>query len=226
MLRALLLFALPVAAAELPAAVDLSAQWVDGPRRQHDLNSCHAFAAVALIEAAHYRRTGRHVRLSEADLFVQRMVLRDRESGFLLRDLRIGLERGVAAGDWYELMRARYKAGVGKDELLPEAAGAPRVTVEGQAETMPHVPITCIGRQRRRDHIMRLLAEGVPVGVGVLLERMREPFSSRGGPHYFVLTGYETTPSGVIFKARNTWEINPDVRESDLCALFATTWLR
>jgi hypothetical protein len=246
MLRALLLLSLGLSAQarELPVSVDLSAQFSPGERLQQNLNSCHAFAAVALMEAAVYRRTGETIRLSEADLWVRTRTLLEREGGAMLHDLRVGLRRGVTPGDWYPEMKGRYEEGMKSGDLLkrdllpeartPEAKKARRavrdILRDAAASTKPHIPFSCVGREKRREHLMELLAGGVPVGVGVLLNRMEEPWKSKrgsfGGPHYFLLTGYERTENGVVFKTRNWWsEPKSDLHENDLCALFASTWL-
>lgn len=71
-LLALLLLPLPAAAVE----VDFSDLY-GGPRDQCDTGSCHAFASVALLEAALRRRArdAEPVRLSDADLFLQTTVI-------------------------------------------------------------------------------------------------------------------------------------------------------
>ena len=94
-------FAAAKAVPQAPARVDLSGQFGDAPRKQGKIASCHTFVAVALIEAAYFRRYGRRVRLSEADLFVRRNAapalpyLRARDSGMLRPDLRFALKFGV-----------------------------------------------------------------------------------------------------------------------------------
>lgn len=137
-------FAAPVPASkgapQAPVRVDLSFQFVDGPRAQGHVSSCHAFVAVALIEAAYFRQYGTRVRLSEADLFVRRNALptfpflRSRETGMLRPDLRYALARGVMPGDHYAAFEARYHAFKKRffkfldkkssvvEELLPESA--------------------------------------------------------------------------------------------------------
>lgn len=125
---------------QAPARVDLSAQFGDPPRKQGDIGSCHSFTAVALIEAAYFRQYGRHVRLSEADLYVRRIVLPplsrliSREGALLRPELRYALERGVMPGDFYAEFETRYHAFAKRffkfldpkesvvDELLPESA--------------------------------------------------------------------------------------------------------
>jgi hypothetical protein len=95
-----------VAMPSLPAGQDLSWQFSDDGRSQGETGSCHAFTAVALLEAAHRRAYGHHVRLSEADLYLRRGILRHRlafatgtEQGMTLwRDLGWGLSEGVALG--------------------------------------------------------------------------------------------------------------------------------
>lgn len=61
------------AAAEL--TLDVSRTLPDAPtRNQADAGSCHSFAATGLVESALYRQYGLRLRLSEADLFVGRIV--------------------------------------------------------------------------------------------------------------------------------------------------------
>lgn len=106
-LDALASFEAPVSAAksaaQAPAGVDLSFHFVDGPRKQGGLGSCHSFVAVALLE------------LSEADLFVRRNALpafpflRSRETGMLRPDLRRAPD-GVMPGDHYAAFEERYRA--------------------------------------------------------------------------------------------------------------------
>lgn len=124
--------------APLPGRVDLSHHWADGPRDQAGLNSCHAFAAVALLEAAHHRATGAHLRLSEADLFARGTALRGlrsvalRENGLLREQLDFALRTGVWPGDGYAELAARHAGfgllaplegkAAGLEALLPQAA--------------------------------------------------------------------------------------------------------
>lgn len=237
---------------DLPSKVDLSAQFDPAPRTQGRLQTCHAFSAVALLEAAYYRATGERARLSEADVFLRawtgRRVLTG--NGLLREDLRGALDEGAAMGDFYPEFSARWKSGERRrDALLPEAGAASRlflsnVSIEGPGflhfagstvrTAVKNGPVRCHGRAKRRDLIMRTLADGLPVGAGFLLDGLseEEAFEGDGGawgaPHYMVLTGYERTEEGVVFTARNWWERLPVARipERDLCALFALTWLR
>ena len=102
--------------------LDLSAQF-DGPSRaQGDIGSCHAFASVALLEAAYFRRYGERIQLSEADLFMRRNPLsRDAYDTFLRTgrgpldegndvegDIRFALANGVATGMEYAAFAQRY----------------------------------------------------------------------------------------------------------------------
>lgn len=104
------------AAPQAPARVDLSYQFGPGRRVQGGLNSCHAFVAVALIEAAYFRTYGRHVRLSEADLFLATNALpvfpflRAFEGGLARPHLRRALARGVLPGDHYAAFEERWGA--------------------------------------------------------------------------------------------------------------------
>lgn len=261
----------PEPAAELPASVDVSSQLAPEKRQQKGLNSCHAFTTVALMEAAYFRRTGRRIRLSEADLFLRMQLknpapLRAREGGLLRDDLRVALEEGVLPGDHYAVFVERHQALKGKAlrsraeteaALLPEslgeepararaavAAALSDARIEGPGgmrfagsaarTAVKNAPVRCESRDKRRDLLMRALASGVPVGAGFLLDGLPEPWRSRGGawggPHYFVLTGYETRAEGVFFRTRNSWgddpALSPDLDEAALCALFGVSWLR
>jgi hypothetical protein len=72
-LALLVLLAAPALAA--PTAADLGGQFPDAAtRNQGATGSCHIFTTVSLIEAALYRRHGLRLPLSEADLFVRKVV--------------------------------------------------------------------------------------------------------------------------------------------------------
>lgn len=121
----------------LPPRADLSSHFADGPRRQGHVNSCHSFVAVALVESAYFRRYGRTIRLSDADLFVRgraKGLLRGRETGLVRPDVRLALDGGVLPGDYYAEFVSRWPAFKKKAlkffhspdrvvrELLPESA--------------------------------------------------------------------------------------------------------
>lgn len=104
--------------------VDLTAQWGDlSGRNQQDVGSCHDFGAVAVLEAAYFRRYGRRVRLSEEDLFVRRTVLSGHIYGDFCRsgkcaldegddiagDIRYALDHGVLTGGSYQEFLTRYR---------------------------------------------------------------------------------------------------------------------
>lgn len=134
----------PVSAAkgapQAPEKVDLSSQFTGPARKQGHLGSCHAFVAVALIEAAYFREHGTRVRLSEADLFMRRNALpalpflRSRETSMLRPGVKYALAHGVLPGDHYEAFEARHHAFKKRffkfldgrrsvvEELLPESA--------------------------------------------------------------------------------------------------------
>lgn len=152
------------AIAQAPARVDLSGQFIDGPREQGDIGSCHAFTAVALIEAAYFRQYGRHTRLSEADLHVRRLLLpalprlRSVEGSLLRPEIRYALDGGVMPGDHYAAFARRYaefkkrffkfldgRNSVG-EELLPES-----LTPEAESE-----------RERVRSEISGFTVGGEP----------------------------------------------------------------
>jgi len=245
----------------LPDTVDLSGQFDPELREQGSVQACHAFAAVALLEAAHFRSTGERLRLSEADLFFRSRPLK--EGGVMRADLRYALKHGVLPGDAYvyDAMLARYLARGGRPrraldfpESLSEEARAKREDVRRKLEALTidgtdglvyfgsaartlaaRRAVSCLGRGRRRDTIMSVLASGVPVGAGILLNGVADPGlrgdvpDDLGGAHYIVLTGYEKTPAGVTFSIRNSWGRRPGsaarLIEPDLCALFGLTWV-
>lgn len=104
--------------------VDLSSQFTGPSRNQRDVGSCHAFAAVGVLEAAYYRRYGQRVRLSEADLFLRRNILSGdaydtfRQGGgeatldeghYIEGTIRFALDTGVATGPRYGAFLERYR---------------------------------------------------------------------------------------------------------------------
>lgn len=270
-------FDAPVAAAretkQTPKSVDLSYEFEPGYRKQGSLNSCHAFVAVALIESAYFRKYGKTVRLSEADLFVRTNALpavpflRFFEGGLARQDLKRALREGVLKGDYYPEFEARYAAfkkrffkfldsrGSVQAELLPEslgdAADAERAEmrdafsdfeVGGESffsflganlrSIVKKDRVRCdVGRRERM--IRRQLDAGRPVAVGLHTgwaedPRWRRDAAGEGGSHYFVVTGYEETEAGLVFKTRNTWSsgVNPELSGRDLCEVYGLTWLK
>ncbi|MDD5657968.1 MAG: C1 family peptidase, partial [Elusimicrobia bacterium] len=116
--------AAPPQTAGVPKSVDVSNQFPDPPyRNQEDVGSCHIFAGVALLEAALFRHSGKCVRLSEADLFIQSKVSKGQlwedfvkgkddmiqEGADPVIDLHIALEQGVASTLAYDDFYERYK---------------------------------------------------------------------------------------------------------------------
>jgi len=109
------------AGARSAGRADLSREFPDRPNRnQSDIGSCHDFATVALLEAAIFRKTGSHERLSEADIFLTRTLASEdayksfiqrgetslREGNFLSTDLSYALRRGIATSlDYSEFYR-------------------------------------------------------------------------------------------------------------------------
>lgn len=117
----LLLLAPGASLAAAPKTADLSAQFPDAATRNQGVTgSCHVFTTISLIEAALYRRHGLHLPLSEADLFVRKVLsdpdYYDRarkavgasdgaasaytfvESGTPYDDIVFAIENGVAKG--------------------------------------------------------------------------------------------------------------------------------
>lgn len=102
--------------------IDLSWQFADAATRdQGNVGSCHAFGTVALLEAAWMRQYREPVRLSEADLFLQKTVLsgeiydsvqgrvQDNEGGDPVEDIRFVLKHGVATDLGYADFLKRYQ---------------------------------------------------------------------------------------------------------------------
>jgi len=92
-------------------SVDLSGEFPDPAKRdQRDIGDCHDFSSVGLLEAAIYRKTGLHKKLSEADLFLTRTLASGdayegfvdegetqlTEGNYVAVDVRYALRRGVA----------------------------------------------------------------------------------------------------------------------------------
>ncbi len=106
-------------------SADLSGQFIDkGTRDQSVIGSCHAFAAVALLEAAYFRAQGHIIRLSEEDLFLHGTVLTGdthaarchaglkcvlAEGNYVDKNLRHALEHGVLAGSQYKQFVDRWR---------------------------------------------------------------------------------------------------------------------
>lgn len=65
----------PAWSRDQPTQCNVETQMSGEARRdQNTIGACHAFAAVALVEAAIFRQSGRHEALSDADLFVSNTV--------------------------------------------------------------------------------------------------------------------------------------------------------
>ncbi len=257
----------------LQARVDLSGQFPGGARSQGHINSCHAFVAVALIEAAYFRQYGVHARFSEADLFVRQNALRALpflrtfEGGLARPDVREALDGGLLPGDFYTEFEARWHAfrnrafqfldsrGSIAAELLPESLGteaeASREKVRAElagfsvggesffsfigANARAVVKKDRVGCNvsRRERMLTRQLDARRPVGVGLHTGWAKDPAWRReatgeGGSHYFVVTGYDRGPDGLVFHTRNTWitGINPDLSGRDLCEIYGLTYVR
>jgi hypothetical protein len=107
-------------------SVDLSSQFPDDPKRdQSVIGDCHAFASVAVLEAAAFRALGEHTRLAEEDLFLQKTLATGdayqqpcagesadcslTEGNWVDGDIRHALEHGVMTGSNYQAFVERYK---------------------------------------------------------------------------------------------------------------------
>lgn len=111
-----------VDAAEYP---DLKHEFLDPPTRdQSQIGSCHAFAAVAIAEAAYYRQHRHRIRFSEEDVFLQATILNGdahqspcaagsascalQEGNYVDQDIDQILEKGVLLGSQYGEFTQRY----------------------------------------------------------------------------------------------------------------------
>jgi hypothetical protein len=117
----------PVQNRKRDRGVSLFSQFPDAGRNQHDAGSCHTFAAIGLLEAAYFRQYGQTVRLSDADLFLNRTVLNSEfygdlkrsdspekievdDGGYIPADTQFALDHGVATDLQYEDFLTRYLA--------------------------------------------------------------------------------------------------------------------
>ncbi len=107
----------------LPASelsVDLSGQFASDCRDQGKTDSCHAFASIALLEAALKRNQKEDLQLSAADLFVRKTLLK---SG--AQAVEIPAEEGsvdvvqIETGDPYEDIRFAIRSGVARMGTVP-----------------------------------------------------------------------------------------------------------
>lgn len=107
-----------------PELVDLRPQFADGANRnQCDVGSCHAFGAIGVLEAAYFRKHHKTIKLSEADLFLQKTVLTGdiynqfcsggkcevSEGNNTADDLRHALDKGVATNLGYSDFLDRWR---------------------------------------------------------------------------------------------------------------------
>ena len=113
-----------VPAAQADKGVDHSNQFSGPSRNQGAVGACHSFTAVAILEAAYFRRYGERLQLSEADLFLRQNVLgRTGYSGFLRNgdpmleegnwiddDIQFAIDHGVATSLQYEAFVQRYSS--------------------------------------------------------------------------------------------------------------------
>lgn len=92
-------------------------------RDQASIGSCHAFSAVAILEAAYYRKFKQKTRFSEADIFMRRTMLDPglyaefcksgtcelSEGNGAKEDLEYAIREGVATSFQYKDFLARYR---------------------------------------------------------------------------------------------------------------------
>ena len=110
-------------AAEASRPIDLGEQFADpAARNQEAVGSCHIFSSIGTLEAAYFRRHGKHVRFSEEDLFLRRQVLSGAvydgfcaggkcelsEGGHPSQDIQYALDNGVLTGGSYAAFVTRY----------------------------------------------------------------------------------------------------------------------
>jgi hypothetical protein len=80
------------------------------------------------------------------------------------------------------------------------------------------------GLSQRRD-ITRILCAGIPVGVSMELAGLTKEWGpavdGAHARHAFVLSGFKSGPSGLLFQVRNSWGgLNPDVTEAQLSRIY------
>lgn len=120
------------AAGALPQTVDLAAQFPGAAvRDQGSTGGCHVFSTIALLEAALHRRWGLSLALSEADLFVSKVI---KDKGYYNRVIT-GVRRGestefvysfVEGGDPGDDIEFALKHGIAKARTAPWPAFAKR----------------------------------------------------------------------------------------------------
>jgi hypothetical protein len=140
MLRRALLLALLLAPAPAFADSDDFSDHYGSPRDQCNTGSCHAFASVALLEAAmrRRRRDSERLTLSDADLFLQTTVINGRheERGAPRQDVLRGsvraeppalMEKKLVEGGWPHLdLEHALRHGVALEEDAPWSEFLPR----------------------------------------------------------------------------------------------------
>lgn len=109
--------------AEAARGIDLGEQFADpAQRNQSAVGSCHIFGSIGVLEAAYFRKYGKHVRFSEEDLFLRRQILSGdiyadfcasgkctlSEGGHPSQDIQYALDHGVLTGSSYAAFVERY----------------------------------------------------------------------------------------------------------------------
>lgn len=168
-------------AAPAPAradVIDLTAIFDEDFRDQCDTGSCHAFASVAILEAAmkRRRRDSEPVYLSDADLFLRASVINGAmtyrpgyegrppefalmEGGWPARDLRLALEQGVAREEtvpWTPFLR-KFRDFRNRQRSGGEAPSAPSAARESE-ETRYFYGRALPQARADREEVRRLLA--------------------------------------------------------------------
>lgn len=197
--------AAPAAPVRAPVVKNLSDQFPDPPERQQcEVGSCHAFAGVAVLEAAYFRAYKEHVRFSEADVFFRNTVLKEKyrtalrpgEGGSTLEDVKFAIENGVLAGGDYVTFVERYLEWKGK-RMAEGAEAYSRSEARSKLANFIHDPRRQWLRRQNRKRMEDLYAEMLLSSDVEELEKQRGLYKAKlGALKAHELSGYVETGFG------------------------------